>query len=352
MERRYLGYPDKEIRGCIDMGSSYFRLLVAGGFYPGDDLTIPADSTAKDEVHPWYGNNEQIFEDRVYVGWGESINKEQGEISAQFLDRAVRAMSELMSNAGKHSCPNPRVVATNTLRKADNAGEVISVVERRFNVRIHVLPAEYEAKLGFLGAVSGLPEDGCCMVFDPGGTSTEISVGKTFTFDEYLSIPLGTHQVRNLMCHTFTRKHIRYARLMIDEILMNNTSFMDEWWGYSCLSSGKKEVKILVTGGTAVSLVKVLGQMKNESQAYKELTSITLSEIEMVLRRIGERTEGEMIRLLPLERDRVKLFIPGLILLEALLRNMDIESFIVTKRDLRWGVILLGNKGWKEKYEG
>lgn len=334
------------------MGSSYFRLLVAEDVYPKDDLAVPGDSTAKYGERIWPGSNQKVFEDRVYVGWGESINKQEGKISAGFINRGVKAMSELINNAGKHGCPNPRVVTTNTLRKADNADEVISVLEGMFNIRVNVLSEESEAEFGFVGAVSGLPKGSCYIVFDPGGTSTEISVGSDLSMDKYLSIPLGTHPVRELMSRPPSGKHIRFAKLTIGELLMNNTGLSGQWWEHSCLSSGKKEVKILVTGGTAVSLVLVLGQMNNGSPAFKELTAVNVGEIEMVLRRMEGKSEGEMIRLLPLERDRARLFIPGLVLLEVLLRMMDIESFRVTMRDLRWGVIFSGKRGWKEKYEG
>ncbi len=328
------------------MGSSYFRLLVA-------EIDFGREGTGGHIANSPAGID-IIYEQRLYVGWGEDISGEHKSISAPSLDNAIKTLEVLLHNSQRHGCPQPRLVSTNTLREAGNAEYVVSSIRNKLGRKVHILHSRSEAELGYAGAVSGLAgkSHSNCMVFDPGGTSTEISLGGVSGMDWYTSIPLGTHRVRRMISHFSSPGHIRYSRQATGERLARSAGMERVRREYSHLSRKGKEVKILITGGTAVSLALIAEWLRNGRAVFEELAVMGRSEIELILRRLGGKREVELIRFLPLESNRARLIIPGMVLMQTLLEVVGAQSFMVTARDLRWGVVLPGNKGWKESYEG
>lgn len=75
-----------------------------------------------------------------------------------------------------------RAAATSAVRDAVNGVKFLDLAEDILGSRPEVLPGSDEARLSFLGAVSDIGEvDGPVLVFDIGGGSTELIVGRTGT---------------------------------------------------------------------------------------------------------------------------------------------------------------------------
>ena len=70
------------------------------------------------------------------------------------------------------------VVGTSAMRDAGGAEELRSCVSRLFGMDAIVLSGDEEARLSFVGALSGLSERREVAVFDIGGGSTEVIVGR------------------------------------------------------------------------------------------------------------------------------------------------------------------------------
>jgi exopolyphosphatase/pppGpp-phosphohydrolase len=314
----------KETRCCIDLGSSYFRKLLV-------DLARGHDGPAI-----WAPVEDRVYEERVYIGWGEELAA-GGDISLQTRARAAEILKRLSAGITKRSGVRLTVVATNTLRVASNRREIRRYLEERTGTAINVLSERGEAFLGFAGATSGLRAGKPAILVDPGGTSTEVSWGQAPDASAFLSIPVGAH-TRAVPGHDM-------SRMILDFIKGSKRS--DVPAGDSPLPGTQESPTIMFTGGTAVSLAVIWNQMNGSEYNDVVSTVVSMEDLEEISGRLGSlfRAGSQLSRALPPER--IRLLPQGLEIVRVLMRVLRGNKMTVTARDLRWGVVL--GDGIKER---
>ncbi len=344
-----------EIRGCIDLGSSYFRLLVVEGIFPGKKATALQHTGIEERsVSPRSGCIEgnhveviSVTEGRRYVGWGDDLES-IGEISEARTSDALCALKDLVTLARGCGCEKPIIVGTNTLRVARNAGAITDFLAGKVSASILILSQQDEAAMSFLGACSALVGEGSVILLDIGGTSTEVSWGKRGRLEGFLGMPWGTHRV----CHVLRRSsppELGLHRALLNMLDRGNVLPREGLLSHitlSHLSIRGESPTILATGGTAVSLAVALRFMKRSLLAIGEVE--LLSEDDLVL--VGRRVEGILSagrgRIFPLSRERMRLLLPGFLLLSVMVREIGSPILYVTSRDLRWGVLMSAGEGF------
>jgi exopolyphosphatase/guanosine-5'-triphosphate,3'-diphosphate pyrophosphatase len=334
----------KGTKGCIDLGSTYFRLLVAKGWFPGGRADRSPDDSGRRARHDVPSRRagpphafEVVLEDKIYVGWGDAIAGD-GQLPYESIEEAAAALRVLLSRARGAGCIEPLLLGTNTLRRARNRAAALRRLRDSAGLPLTVLSQEGEAALSYLGAstILGRPEP--ALLIDLGGTSTEIAWGRGGVMEGYRGIPWGTHVARTLLSRCSHRASFLAIRERLFADRRANGAPL-----YILPIEGKMPT-ILATGGTAVSLAVVLQYMRGEAPVLREQSAISADELDFVVRRLWPLYEAAREHRLPLERERVHLLLPGLILLTLLVRAMGMPGFIVTPRDLRWGGVMVGTE--------
>ena len=312
----------KDTRCCIDLGSSYFRMLSV-------DVKSGREGTSV----------RNILQERIYTGWGEEVMS-TGSISRQTAVRAADILKRLSGVMMSRGDVRLTVVATNALRLADNRDEVKSLLEKRTGLDVNVLSERGEAFLGFAGAAMDLSAGEPAILADAGGTSTELSWGAAPKADSFLSIPVGTHTVWGA-----TRENVRRASSLITRILEEAGIPT----GDSPLPGKEESPTIMFTGGTAVSLVIVWKQMHSESydgpgpvgvSIEPGPVEMSIEELNLVGRRLTSLFRSGRERMIQLSPERIRLLLPGLAIVLGTARALRAKKLTITTRGLRWGVVL------------
>jgi exopolyphosphatase/pppGpp-phosphohydrolase len=174
--------------------------------------------------------------------------------------------------------------------------------------------------------------DGLALLVDVGGTSTEISWGRDGQMEDFEGLAMGTHMVYELMT----------AGRGSDLVLSYNSALkkLDESLSiHYALPDKAQRPTILATGGTAVSLAVILRCMEQRTGDFVDPTAVGTGKLELVLRRVNGLFASGSTRRLPLEYERIRLLLPGLVLLTSLMRALRAGGFHITARDLRWGAV-------------
>ena len=121
---------------------------------------------------------------------GEGLG-ERGELGEEPMARTLVALREY-ANGVRNRCAKILVVATDALRRAENAEEFAERVRDATGAPLRVLSGDDEARASFRGAVGGLPPfAGSSGVVDVGGGSTEYAVGSQIDPTSIASYEIG-----------------------------------------------------------------------------------------------------------------------------------------------------------------
>ncbi len=346
----------EEIRGCIDLGSSYFRLLVVRGRFPEEcgppDFSGSGKAGKRLETQRPGIDLHSHYRSRRYIGWGDDL-LEDGKIPSCRIDEAADALAGLVTEAAGLGCENLHIVATNTVRNAENRPEILERFRDSTGRDVSVLTSRGEAAYGLAGAATLLDEPGSILFADPGGTSTEIAWSGPEGIGGYSAYPYGSHTIRSMLAGNapggiIPRNLPRLVSAASEELRKRFDSCREEvvrtGQDHSFLPDAVESPTILFTGGTAITLAVFLGYMRRRVPWFTELAEVSICDLDLISRRLAGLFCRGMERNLPLAAERVGLLIPGLILIRGLAGHLGAGSYLAVTRDLRWGVILSGDR--------
>lgn len=167
----------------IDCGTNTIRLLVAD----------PGEGTSLVEV------------DRAlrYVRLGQDVDA-TGRFAPEALERTFAAVDEFATIIAATRPDTVRFIATSAARDASNREDFFAGIRSRLGVLPEVISGDEEARLSFLGALSGGPVDAePVLVMDVGGGSTELILGDdSGTVTAERSLNMGSVRIRERFLKT------------------------------------------------------------------------------------------------------------------------------------------------------
>jgi exopolyphosphatase / guanosine-5'-triphosphate,3'-diphosphate pyrophosphatase len=130
------------------------------------------------------------------VRLGEGVDS-TGEFTPAALARTFTALDEYARELTELKVQRVRLVATSAARDAGNVTEFLAGVHARLGVDGEIISGAEEARLCFMGALSGLaaPSEPV-LVTDIGGGSTELVVGTRHGVQRAVSLDIGSVRLR------------------------------------------------------------------------------------------------------------------------------------------------------------
>jgi exopolyphosphatase/guanosine-5'-triphosphate,3'-diphosphate pyrophosphatase len=121
---------------------------------------------------------------------GEALHS-TGSLSQAAITRTVDTIATHVDTARSHNVDSITLVGTAACRRATNTAQLVNDLQSRCGLTLEILSEKQEAELGFIGALTNLPQVvGPTLVIDIGGASTEYTVG-VIAAEQSLSVPFG-----------------------------------------------------------------------------------------------------------------------------------------------------------------
>jgi len=295
--------------GAVDLGSNSFHLAVGRVV---DDQVYPLDS----------------LKETVRLAAGLTPERTIDEKAEERALKALKRFSERLAGMPREAV---RVVGTNALRVAKNAGPFLRRAEETLGFPIEVIPGREEARLIYLGVVHSLPlSPHNRLVVDIGGGSTELIIGNKLKPKAIESLYMGcvSYSARFFPEGRIDKKSFRRAELAgREQVQAIAARFGKVGWKEAVGSSG-----------TARSIAEIL--LKN-GQAER---GITASGLAWLREQLVEAGDFRKLALLGLREDRVPVVTGGVAVMSAVFDELELESMTVAEGALRDGVLwdLLG----------
>ena len=287
---------------AIDIGSNSFHLITArinnGALQP-------------------------LVMDKQIVRLADGLS-EDGKLSEEAIERGLNVLRSFALTIGDIAPESIRVVATYTLRRAQNAYDFISQAKEFMPVPVEIISGDEEARLIYQGVAHTSHHEGQRLIVDIGGGSTEFAIGKGFTILQLSSQPLG--------CVVFTKKYfsdgtITPAAFRATELAAQQRleviyrRFLSSGWDIAFGSSG------------TVKAISQYLQINNPSFEGK----ITL----VLLHWMREQfiAAGDAASLSGVDDARRAVLPAGLAILIAIFEQLEIQEMSVSEAALREGVL-------------
>ncbi|NQW06221.1 MAG: Ppx/GppA family phosphatase [SAR202 cluster bacterium] len=294
--------------GVLDVGSNTVHLQVVDT-HPGA------------RPNPTYNHKEEL---RL-----TEFLDDENNISKAGITALRTAIKNAIAHSRKAKTEELLPFATSALREASNGDEIISDINKDFEIDLQVLSGEEEARLTFLAARRWFGwSSGRLLVVDIGGGSLEIASGINEFPEVAVSLPLGASRLTKnfLGGDPFTTKSIRSLRDHIEDQLE------------AVLATSVKHEdsdRAIATSKTLRTLARLCGDWYGGNGKL-----ITIDSIRKMSSKLAEMNSEERTKLPGVSANRARQIVAGALVTESVMRNLDLEKLEICPWALREGLVL------------
>ncbi len=247
------------------------------------------------------------------------------------ISRATKILREYRRIADEYGVDRIFASATSAVRDALNRDQFISATKDACGIDVEIIPGETEAKLGFLGAMSGETDRSSrSLVIDIGGGSTEFSYGAGAEPTRFESINVGAVRI--------TEMFFKHTPPSGDELRR-----ADEYIGNELKRFPFSEIepdRVFAAAGTATTIALIAqGQYEFTPEAVNNYR-MTSSALEEVFDRLRGMTSDRIRKLTEAAEGREDVILAGALILKKGVQAAGVREFLTTDRGLRYGYLL------------
>ena len=239
---------------------------------------------------------------------------------------ACRTLSSYRALLDNFQVSKMHVFATASLRNISNTGEAVETIRDVTGIPVKVLSGDEEAALSFKGAVlPGGVSTG--LLADIGGGSFELVSYEDMSITSACSLPVGslslyTRFVNGLFPTPEERKAMRaYVEEQLDR----------------ARTAGVRRSRLCGVGGTIRALNKLSVDVFHKPPESRSMTAEELRELYKLLKKDGRDTLRQILHAAP---DRVHTLVPGLVILNTIIKAYGVEQVTASSSGVREGYLM------------
>jgi exopolyphosphatase/guanosine-5'-triphosphate,3'-diphosphate pyrophosphatase len=310
-EKQTLIAPDVIPRlAAIDVGSNSVRLVVA-----------EAQSGGRYRV---------LDEERESTRLGRALAKD-GVLDVESVEQTLAALRRFKSIAAGLGAENLRAIATCAVREAKNGGEFAQRVREEIGVPLEVIDSDQEAQLAFSSVRRRFDLTGKnTLLADIGGGSTEIVLATGEIIESVYATRLGAVRIGEKFG----------AGVPIDD---DGIRRMMRWIDRELRSSTEKPTmpihQLIGSGGTFTNLASIVMASRGLSGLSPGGCQVTRADVRHLVDRLRKMSLAKRREVPGLNPDRVDIIVPGLAVIDAIMRRFRVNLLQVHNFGVRDGLL-------------
>jgi exopolyphosphatase/guanosine-5'-triphosphate,3'-diphosphate pyrophosphatase len=300
------------IKSVIDIGTNSTRLLVV-----------------EKKDHSF----KELLRRTTITRLGEDLNR-TGEIKIQAAERTSSVINDYRKLAESMGSESFAAFATQALREAKNASQILDLFEARTGIRPRILTGEEEAICSFLGAILDLIQDRKQrMVIDIGGGSTEIAVGVERP-EFSVSTTLGSVRLMEIFgleraADTEKISKVRsFILTTLKDYLKNNELNIQE---------------TVFVGGTATTIAAIALGLRQYDRNKVHLSRLKSDVVEQIAIELALLDSTQRSKYSVIEKERLEVISAGALIMLSVLDYFGLSKVIVSEKDILDGYLLYEN---------
>lgn len=297
---------------AIDVGTNSFHMIIASVDQRGV-LTIKR-------------------REKEMVRLGSSAG-DMKRITSDAIERAVETLKKF-SEIAKSENAIIRAVATSATREAENQNEFIDIIKKETGIDIEIISGIEEGRLIYKGVSHALPIDTLkALIIDIGGGSTETIIGHKGELKYVNSAKLGAIRL--------TKQFFPDGNATEESIQLCREYIKGDWTPVlkRLIECGFEIV--IGTAGTIYNLAVMSLAIKG-APIPDILNGMTIPRedlLAVIERIISAKKSEERAKLPGIDVKRADIILAGALILEAAIKNLNIQKILISSYSLREGVL-------------
>ena len=262
---------------------------------------------------------------------------EDGNLSEESIQRALKTLKRFKEYCKSNGVKQIITAATSAVREAPNGQDFIQRVQIEVGIKIELISGFEEARLIYLGVLSGMAlEDQSYVIIDIGGGSTELILADKKDATALTSSRVGAVRLKN---DFFNKEKISIGRSRFLKTFIQG-SLEPAVGKIKSRLNNDKPVSLIATSGTAISLGNLilsnLDQPKQKMHGYK----FTLKNLQIVLEKLIKMPIHEIKQIATLSERRAEIITPGALILYTAMEMLNFNELTISERSLREGLVV------------
>ncbi len=280
---------------AIDIGSNAMRLLIM-------------NIVEQEGKEPVFTKSSLV---RVPIRLGQDVFT-SNEISDENIDRMVDAMQAYKLLMKIHKVEKYQAFATSAMREAQNAADVVEIIEEQTGIKISVIGGKKEASIIASTDIKDyIQSDKTYMFVDVGGGSTEFTLFHKGDIIGQKSFKIGT------------------VRLLNDLVKDSVWTDIEHW--IKDLTENMDDINLIGSGGNINKVFKLSGQKMGEPLTYDYL--------EQQFETLNSLSYDELISELQLNSDRADVIVFAIKIYLSAMKWTKAKFIYVPKIGLSDGIV-------------
>jgi exopolyphosphatase / guanosine-5'-triphosphate,3'-diphosphate pyrophosphatase len=271
-----------------------------------------------------------VLERATVTRLGEGVDRNRRLLDAA-CERSLACLSAYAAALRELEVSQLAAVGTSAMRDAAGGQAFVARAAEILGVAPRVIDGNEEARLTFAGALSGLPHTGEVTVFDIGGGSTEIIVGKSSAsgrvIDAAVSLNIGSVRL--------FERHVRSDPPTGEEMQRVERDI-----ALALLDAPKPEAKRILVGvaGTVTQLAALELELAPYDSTRVHGHTLTRSAVDRLATRLASLNLAQRCALPGMEPARADVLVVGSAIARAVLEWSGAAELVVSDRGVRWGL--------------
>ena len=259
---------------------------------------------------------------------GEGLT-EGGDITSDAQTRTSDAIAAMVDDATAAGARAIVAVGTAGLRTARNGAAVVDAIRDRTGVTIEIIPGDEESRLAYQGVRAGIDlGSGSLVVFDTGGGSSQFTFGSATGVDERFSEPVGAVRFTETfgLADAVSSETLAAAKAAIGRDLAR-------------LDGRPRPNAVVGMGGAVTNMAAVKHALDPYDPDVVRGTVLDRAELDRQIEMYRAQPAETRRSIVGLQPKRADVILAGALIVRTILDKLDVESFSVTDRGLRDGVL-------------
>ena len=262
---------------------------------------------------------------------------EDGNLTEVSINRVLETLKRFKEYCFSYGVERILAAATSAVREASNGKDLLNKVRDEVGFQIELISGAEEARLIYLGVLSGMDLDNRShIIVDIGGGSTELILANSEDTRALTSARIGAVRLKNDFFddEPLNNSRIEFIKTFIAGSLEPSIGKIKK------RIKRNEDISMIATSGTAISLGNLissdLGEPKQKMHGYK----YGKEDLGSILKRLFQMSPSERRKMPSLSERRSEIIIPGGLILETCMEMLEIRELTISERALREGLVV------------